>query len=56
MLISPDGENEFLQKLLISCYGDYHNGATENDKVQEKTDSYGGDGDVGRKRYLKNSA
>ena len=56
MLISPDGENEFLQKLLISCYGDYHNGATENDKVQEKTDSCDGDDDIGRKWYLKNSA
>ena len=31
LLISPDGENQFLQKLLISCNGDYHNGATEND-------------------------
>ena len=56
LLISPDGEKGFLQKLLISRNGDYHNGATENDKVQEKSYSCLGDGDIGRKWYLKNSA
>ena len=56
MLISPDGEKGFLQKMLISRNGDYHNGATENDKVQEKSYSCLGDGDIGRKWYLKNSA
>ena len=50
MLISPDGEKGFLQKMLISRNGDYHNGATENDKVQEKSYSCLGDGDIGRKQ------
>ena len=42
--------------MLISRNGDYHNGATENDKVQENSYSCLGDGDIGRKWYLKNSA